>query len=230
MYMKNNQNDTNDFYQWLKDQPKNKKITDDIIDKWLETQDLKVKNEFSDYPYLDVLQKYTKNTLILLAEKIMAIQCAKSILKSEIVEDLTLFFKFDVCKFITLKNHTNLLNFFTEEYENLTTNNQKKIKKFFKVKDNIPKCLLLKYIFDHLLNKTFEWFENFGIKTIPVCKFKKCRVPLVIIKDSTNDSGESDGSEEGESDGSEEGESDGSEEGESDGSEEGESDGSEEGE
>ncbi|CCV01766.1 [GSEE] tandem repeats [Invertebrate iridescent virus 22] len=240
MYMKDNQSDTNDFYQWLKDQPKNKKITDDIVTKWLETQDLKVKNEFSEYPYSNVLQKYTKSTLIILAEKTMGIQCTKSTLKKELIEDLTIFFRFDVCKFITLKNHTNLLNFFTEEYDSLERKNQKKINSFFnlkkiKVQEAIPKCLLLKYIFDYLLNETFEWFENLGIKTIPMCKFKKCKTPLVIIKDSTNDSdgseeGESDGSEEGESDGSEEGESDGSEEGESDGSEEGESDGSEEGE
>jgi hypothetical protein len=179
------------FYAWL-ELKKIKKVDDDVVSLWLDgsyKKSLEIEdNSIRTYPFLRMLQKYTKSQIYDLATQLMSVSYPKSETKSNMALDVALFLQHDSCKFIEIKNLDELNLFFEckSKKSKITT----KLKKYLKYDigtANIPKFLLSKYILDYAVNllctqKNIKEFSIFEIEDIPPLIFEK----IDIIEQSDN--------------------------------------------
>ena len=178
MYLKHEKiSDQNaDFYTWL-ELKKIKKVDDDVVSLWIDEsykKSLEMEdNSIRTYPFLHMLQKYTKSQIYDLATQLMSVDYPKSETKNSMAQDVDLFLRYDSCKFIEIKNLDELNLFFEEQYKSMKPKITTKLKKYLK-NDNddfIPKLLLSKYILDYAVNllctqKNIKEFSIFDIDDI----------------------------------------------------------------
>ena len=164
---------TSPFYKWLSEQPKKiKKITDDIVQQWLDEQEKQENTEntqenlfqkWENYRFHNVLMKYTKIQLSTISQKIMSFKPAVSTTKPILVQDLDLFFRHDASHFVILKNREALLKSFDER--KIPKSLETKLKKYFFFHglehETLSSYLLMRYMIDFILHGGSNEFETF---------------------------------------------------------------------
>jgi hypothetical protein len=94
-----------------------KKVDDDVVSLWLDEsykKSLEIEdNSIRTYPFLRMLQKYTKSQIYDLATQLMSVSYPKSETKRN------KFLQHDSCKFIEIKNLDELNLFFEEQCKSM---------------------------------------------------------------------------------------------------------------